>query len=137
MPVNPTGMRRHHSVRFKFKSINGTPTQISRLDFSRKHIQRILKFTPNDLNCIIALPFNKGFDVSFQSAINLKEFWTRYETVKDQFSAFEVERLNDDSFKTVIVRMFNETVNADDICIWLARYCTVRAQATKVRDDVC
>lgn len=135
MSVNHTGMRRHHSVRFKFKSLNGSLIQISRLDFSRKHIQGILKFKANDLNCILTLPFNKGFDVSFLSATTLKEFWTRYDTVKDQFSAFEVERLNDDSIKTVIVRMFNETVNADDICIWLARYCTVRAQATKVRDE--
>ena len=135
MSVNPSGMRRHHSVRFKFKSMNGILIQMSRLDFSRKHIQGILKFTGNDLNCILTLPFNKGFDVSFAAATTLKEFWTRYDTVKDQFSAFEVERLNDDSIKTVIVRMFNETVNADDICIWLARYCTVRAQATKVRDE--
>ena len=100
MSVNPSGMRRHHSVRFKFKSINGILIQMSRLDFSRKHIQGILKFTGNDLNCILTLPFNKGFDVSFAAATTLKEFWTRYDTVKDQFSAFEVERLNDDSIKT-------------------------------------
>ena len=135
MPVQPSGMRRHHTVRFKFKSVDGSLVQMSRLDFSRKHIQTILKFTPNDLNCILSLPFNKGFDVSFAAATTLKEFWTRYETVRDQFLAFEVERLNDDSFKTVVVRMFNETVNANDICIWLARFCTVRAPATKVRDE--
>lgn len=135
MSANHAGMRRHHSVRFKFKSINGSLVQTSRLDFSRKLIQGILKFTPNDLNCILTLPFNKGFDVSFRAATTLNEFWTRFENVKDQFSAFEVERLNDNAFKTVIVRMFNETVNADDICLWLGRYCTVRAQATKVRDE--
>uniref|UniRef100_A0A8C9X7A1 CCHC-type domain-containing protein n=1 Tax=Sander lucioperca TaxID=283035 RepID=A0A8C9X7A1_SANLU len=32
-------------------------------------------------------------------------------------------------------KMFNETVNADDICLWLGRYCTVKGQATKVRDE--
>ncbi|KAJ3592744.1 hypothetical protein NHX12_007871 [Muraenolepis orangiensis] len=125
------GMKRHHSVRFKFKE----PRQISRLDFSRKLIQGVLRFSPDDLNCILSLPFNKGFDVSFRAATTFSDFWTRFENVKDQFSAFDVERLNDNAFKTVIVRMFNETVNADDICIWLARYCTVRAQATKVRDE--
>ncbi|KAK0130559.1 hypothetical protein N1851_035206 [Merluccius polli] len=62
-------------------------------------------------------------------------FGQEFEPVKDQFSAFEVERLNDNAMKTVIVRLFNETVNADDICLWLGRYCTVRAQATKVRDE--
>ncbi|KAK0133839.1 Zinc finger CCHC domain-containing protein 3 [Merluccius polli] len=135
MSVNQTGMRRHHSVRFKLKPVNGSTTLISRLDFSRKLIQGTLKFNPNDLNCILTLPFNKGFDVSFRAATTLNEFWTRFEPVKDQFSAFEVERLNDNAMKTVIVRLFNETVNADDICLWLGRYCTVRAQATKVRDE--
>jgi hypothetical protein len=135
MSVNSTGMRRHHSVCFKFKVVNGTMIQTSRLDFSRKLIQGILKFTPKDRNCILTLPFNKVFDVSFQAATTLNDFWTRYEPVKDQFSAFEVERLNDNAIKTVIVRMFNETVNADDICLWLGRYCTVRAQATKVKDE--
>ena len=137
MSVNQTGVRRHHSVRFKFKPVNGSTTPISRLAFSRKLIQGTLKFNPNDLNCILTLPFNKGFDVSFCAATTLNDFWTRFEPVKDQFSAFEVERLNDNAMKTVIVRMFNETVNADDICLWLGRYCTVRAQATKVRDEDC
>lgn len=135
MSANYAGMRRHHSVRFTFQERDGKLLGMSRLDFSRKLIQKALEFTPDDLNCILTLPFNKGFDVSFRSAVLLREFWTRYENVKSQFSVFKVEKLTDNSLKTVIVRMFNETVNAEDVCSWLGRFCTVKGQATKVKDE--
>lgn len=135
MSASHAGMRRHHSVRFTLLEKDGKLLGMSRLDFSRKLIQKTLNFKADDLNCILTLPFNKGFDVSFRSAVLLREFWNRYENVKPQFSAFNVEKLTDNALKTVIVRMFNETVNADDICLWLGRYCTVKGQATKVRDE--
>ncbi|XP_014835305.1 PREDICTED: zinc finger CCHC domain-containing protein 3, partial [Poecilia mexicana] len=133
MAATHAGMRRHHSVRFLFNE-KGKLTGMSRLDFSRKLIQQALKFRPDDLNCILTLPFNKGYDVSFTNGDLLREFWTRYENVKTQFSVFDVEKLTDNSLKTVIVTMFNETVSAEDICMWLGRYCTVKGQAMKVRD---
>lgn len=135
MAANHAGMRRHHSVRFTFKEKDGKTLVMSRLDFSRKMIQNILKFSPQDINCILTLPFGKGFDVSFVSAAVFRDFWTRFENEKPQFTAFNVEKLTDNAAKTVIVRMFNETVNADDICLWLGRFCTVKGQATKVRDE--
>lgn len=136
MSANHAGIRRHHSVRFLYKEKDGKPLgPMSRLDFSRGLIQNKLKFTPDDINCILTLPMNKGFDISFRSAMIFRDFWDRFENEKSQFSAFNVEKLTDNAFKTVIVRMFNETVNADDICLWLGRYCTVKGQATKVRDE--
>lgn len=128
-------IRRHHSVCFLFNEKDGKLVEMSRLDFSRKLIQQTLKIPPKDLNCILALPFNKGFDVSFANAVVFRDFWTKFENVKAQFSAFHVEKLTDNALKTVIVRMFNETVSAEDICSWRGRNCTVKGQATKVRDE--
>ena len=113
MSADYAGLRRHHSVRFFLKD---DTCKMSRLDFSRKYIQKLLNFTPDDINCILTLPMNKGFDVSFRSAVLLRDFWTRFENGKSQFSAFAVEKLTDNTHKTDIVRMFNETVNAEDIC---------------------
>ncbi len=54
--------------------------------------------------------------MSFCSAIIVRDFYTQFENVKPQFSAFDVEKLTDNASKTVTVRMFNKTANADDIC---------------------
>ena len=126
MSATFAGMRRHHSVRFLLNEKDGKPSEMSRIDFSRKLIQHTLQIPPKDLNCILALPFNKGFDVSFASAVVFRDFWTKFENVKPQFSAFGVGKLTDNALKTLIVRMFNETGSAEDICSRLGRYCTVK-----------
>jgi len=135
MSAARAGMRRHHSIRFKFKNAGAEALGLSRLDFSRSLIQKQCGIRVEDLNCILALPFNKGFDVSFVAANVLRNFWLKFESVKDKFSMFEVEKLSDDTTKVVVVRMFNETVTGEDICTWLSRYCTVRGQAMKVLDQ--
>ena len=122
-------------MRFNLKPKDGRLLELSRLDFSRKLVKGYLRFSPGDVNCLLVLPHGKGFDLSFKTQECLRDFWCRFETLKEKFEMFEVEKLSDESLKVVIVKMYNELVNGSDIETWLGRYCWVRASPSKVIDE--
>ena len=134
MSAARAGMERHHTVRFSVPE--DSTCEMSRTDFSRNLILGTLNMKVPDLNCIIQLPMKKGFEVSFMNAWNLREFWNRYENVKDKFGIFHVEELNDTTDKVVTVRMFNETVREGEIKTWLERFCMVKSEPTKWKDQL-
>ena len=134
MSAARAGMERHHTVRFSVPE--DSTCEMSRTDFSRNLILGALNMKVPDLNCIIQLPMKKGFEVSFMNAWNLREFWNRYEDVKDKFGIFHVEELNDTTDKVVTVRMFNETVREGEIKTWLERFCMVKSEPTKWKDQL-
>lgn len=133
------GERRYHCVRFSLKkkyTEGDLRMEMGRLEFSRCVLQRALKFEPKDLNCLIALPNGMSWDVSFCNEGVYRAFWTRYEEKKDlpALVMFNVEALSDNSVKTVVVRMLNESVTDCDIRTWLCRYCDVKRAPVKVCD---
>ena len=123
MSAARAGMRRSPTYRFNFT--DDTLRPMTRQDFCRKLILGATKTPVADINCLFKLPLNKGFHVSFNSPQAKTAFYNRYENVKDQFSGFQLENMNDDTEKVVTVRMFNDMVEWEDIRDWLARYCTV------------
>ncbi|XP_029601123.1 uncharacterized protein LOC115184233 [Salmo trutta] len=138
MSAAQAGMRRHHAVRLLLKEKGGKTMELSRLDFSRKFLQKELRFVPAQVNYILTLPYGKGFDVSFAGASFLREFWGKLQNAQNTQGSlaamFEVIKLTDNSIKTVIVRMYNETVQPEDVAVWLGRYCNVKGPLTQVKD---
>ena len=131
------GRPRHHAVRLEFKD-GADRMEFSRLDFTRIILFKRLGFSVNHLNAVFALPNKQGFDVSFRAATILRSFWRKLDedpTLKETIElAFKVVKLNDDSKKTAFIRMFNETVNPEDIYTWLNRHCTCNGEPSKVVD---
>ena len=132
MSAPGAGMRRHHTIRFTIS--DDALKTLTRMDFSKKFILGATKTPANEINCLFKLPMGKGFDVSFNTHHDKAKFWTRYENVKDQLNGLHLEELNDAAEKVVTVRMFNETVNVEDIKKWLGRFCNVLSDLRRVRD---
>ena len=100
--------------------------EMSPLDFSRRILRDLLGFVPAEINCLVVLPQGRGFEVSFKNSLLLNSFCQKYEKVADKLGMFTLDKLTDESIKTVIVRMYNETVEQSDIITWLSRFCEVR-----------
>ena len=134
MATARVGIRRHCCARFNLREKDGRMFEMSRLDFSRRILRDLLGFVPAEINCLVVLPQGRGFDVSFKNSLLLNSFWQKYEKVADKLAMFNLDKLTDDSIKTAIVRMYNETVEQADITTWLSRFCEVRGPARKVFD---
>ena len=134
MAAARVGARRHCCVRLLLREKDGKRIELSRLDFSRKLLAGVLQFVPGDINCLVVLPQGQGFDVSFRTPQLLMSFWNKLEKVKEKFAMFNIEKLTDTNQKFVVLRMFNETVECEDICTWLANYCLVKGPAQKIVD---
>ena len=132
MSAPGAGMRRHHTIRFTIT--DDSLKSLTRLDFSKKFILGATKTPANEINCLFKLPLGKGFDVSFNTYHDMAKFWINYANVKDQLNGLHLEELNDATEKVVTVRMFNETVNVEDIKKWLGRFCNVLTDLKRVRD---
>ncbi|MGH0142883.1 UNVERIFIED_CONTAM: hypothetical protein FKN15_077271 [Acipenser sinensis] len=129
------GVRRFNVLRFNWS--NKKDVSLSRLDFSRQILQRLLEVKPEDLNCLIKHPgIDVSFDVSFVSNGAMEKCLEVYNKKKKDapFSQFLVEPLSDREIKVVTIQFYSEVVNDYDIETWLHRHCKVKSSSRKVKD---
>ncbi|KAK6471295.1 zinc finger CCHC domain-containing protein 3-like [Huso huso] len=129
------GVRRFNVLRFNWS--DKKEVSLSRLDFSRQILQRLLEVKPEDLNCLIKLPgIAVSFDVSFVSNGAMEKCLEVYNKKKKDapLSQFLVEPLSDREIKVVTIQFYSEVVNDYDIETWLHRHCKVKSRSRKVKD---
>lgn len=130
-----TGVRRHNVIRFTWR--DEKDVFLSRLDFSRQIIQKLLEVKPEELNCLIKCPGTAVcFEVSFVSTGVMKRCLELYKEKKKEppLSQFLVEPLSDREIKVVTIQFYRETVTDYDIETWLHRHCKVKSGSRKVKD---
>lgn len=133
------GGRRLNCVRFSINESKQGEEKLflNRLEFSRGVLQKVLGFRPIDLNCIITTGKGGQWDVSFMSEAGMMECVSRFHNLRghDLIKKLSLEKLTNNARRVVIVRMGSEMVKGQDVCTWLRRYCHVKGEAIKVRDD--
>ncbi|MGH0178838.1 UNVERIFIED_CONTAM: hypothetical protein FKN15_078446 [Acipenser sinensis] len=129
------GVRRFNVLCFTWKEKEDVT--LTRLDFNRQILQRLLEVKPMELNCLIRRPgIAASFDVSFVSTGAMGKCLELFNKKKKDapLNQFLVEPLSDREIKVVTIQFYDETVNDNDIETWLSRHCQVKSASRKVRD---
>uniref|UniRef100_A0A3Q1F6A4 CCHC-type domain-containing protein n=1 Tax=Acanthochromis polyacanthus TaxID=80966 RepID=A0A3Q1F6A4_9TELE len=107
------------------------------LQFSRQVLQRVLGFSPTQLDYIFALPGRKALEVIFSTYANFEQCIERFHQKASDTPGLKkitLIPLSERDARSVTVIMYSEKISTEDIQTWLSFQCTV-ARGMELRDQ--